>query len=97
MKAGVEGGKKAALTLRDTVGEQCNEMKICVKVVASLNGLSKALAHDGTIDHWTDLKDFSLGFTQAEPEFDFIDVGCDVESGRRKIIGNFTPGHASIP
>ncbi|CAG9944330.1 unnamed protein product [Clonostachys rosea f. rosea IK726] len=85
VKGGVEGGKKAAQALRDAVAEQCNEMEISAKVVTSIRTLSKALIQDGVIEHWAELKDFTLGFTQSQPSFEFIDVGCDRESAETKI------------
>lgn len=90
MKGGVEGGKKAAQALRDAVAEQCNEMEISAKVVTSIRTLSKALIQDGVIEHWAELKDFTLGFTQSQPSFEFIDVGCDRESAETKIKGKLS-------
>ncbi|KAG5980946.1 hypothetical protein E4U55_003456 [Claviceps digitariae] len=74
IKQGLEGGKKAALALRDAVKTQCGEhadgVEIITKVVANLGGVAKTLGRD-----LSDIKDFALGFTQAKTSFDFIDVG----------------------
>ncbi|KAG6016615.1 hypothetical protein E4U41_004408, partial [Claviceps citrina] len=74
IKQGVEGGKKAALALRDAIRAQCgdkaDDVDIIAKVVANLGGVARALGRD-----LSDIKDFALGFTQAQAAFDFIDVG----------------------
>ncbi|KAG5951774.1 hypothetical protein E4U53_002272, partial [Claviceps sorghi] len=74
IKQGLEGGRKAALALRDAVKAQCGERaegaEIITKVVANLGGVAKTLGRD-----LSDIKDFALGFTQAKAAFDFIDVG----------------------
>ncbi|KAG6011533.1 hypothetical protein E4U54_008038 [Claviceps lovelessii] len=74
IKQGLEGGKKAALVLRDAIKDQCGEhadgVEIITKVVANLGGVAKTLGRD-----LSDIRDFALGFTQANAAFDFIDVG----------------------
>ncbi|GAB0133820.1 RNA-binding component of cleavage and polyadenylation factor [Epichloe bromicola] len=74
IKQSVEGGKKAALALRDAIkvkcGEHADDVEIIAKVVANLGGVAKALGRD-----LSDIRDFALGFTQAKAAFDFIDVG----------------------
>jgi hypothetical protein len=56
------------------------------KAVANINGLSRAMAREGTIQDG-DMKDFALGFTQAKASFDFIDVGYGKERADSKIKG----------
>jgi hypothetical protein len=60
-------------------------VEIVAKIVANLGGLSKAMQRDGSIVSPSDLKDFTLGFTQAKASFDFIDVGYGKERADSKI------------
>jgi hypothetical protein len=48
------------------------------------------MRRDGCLDNETDLKDFTLGFTQAKASFDFIDVGHGKERADSKIKGMFS-------
>ncbi|KAF7558347.1 hypothetical protein G7046_g5808 [Stylonectria norvegica] len=89
IKQGLEGGKKAAYALRTAVSAQCgkhaSEMEIVAKVVANVAGLGRAMCRDGSLDNMQDLKEFTLGFTQAKASFDFIDVGYGKERADSKI------------
>ncbi|TDZ46078.1 hypothetical protein CTRI78_v009052 [Colletotrichum trifolii] len=89
IKQGVEGGKQAAYALRSAVaeyvGSQAGEVEIIAKVCANLRGLGRAMRRDGCVDSEQELKDFSLGFTQAKASFDFIDVGRGKERADSKI------------
>jgi hypothetical protein len=93
IKQGIEGGKRAAYALRTAIAEQCvnrgKDVEIVAKIVANLSGLTKAMQRDGCIENSSDLKDFSLGFTQAKASFDFIDVGYGKERADSKIKGIF--------
>ncbi|EAQ86938.1 hypothetical protein CHGG_08191 [Chaetomium globosum CBS 148.51] len=70
IKQGVEGGKKAAYTLRAAILEQCgahaNSIEVISTVYANLAGLCKAMRNDGSLGPENDLKSFTLGFTQAK-------------------------------
>ncbi|RYO81803.1 hypothetical protein DL766_007136 [Monosporascus sp. MC13-8B] len=88
MRQGLEGGKKAANALRQAIALGCrdaDETEIIAKVVANLNGLSKAMKRDGCVDSENDVKEFMLGFTQAKASFDFVDVGHGKERADSKI------------
>ncbi|KAF6821679.1 c-x8-c-x5-c-x3-h zinc finger protein [Colletotrichum sojae] len=89
IKQGIEGGKKAAYALRSAVaeyvGSQAGEVEIIAKVCANMSGLGRAMRRDGCLDSEMELKDFSLGFTQAKASFDFIDVGYGKERADSKI------------
>ncbi|RYP74499.1 hypothetical protein DL771_002973 [Monosporascus sp. 5C6A] len=90
MRQGLEGGKKAANALRQALALGCrdaDETEIIAKVVANLNGLSKAMKRDGCVDSENDVKEFMLGFTQAKASFDFVDVGHGKERADSKIRG----------
>ncbi|KAK1639651.1 hypothetical protein BDP81DRAFT_459066 [Colletotrichum phormii] len=89
IRQGIEGGKQAAYALRtavaEYVGSQSGEVEIVAKVCANLSGLGRAMCRDGCLDSESELKEFSLGFTQAKASFDFIDVGHGKERADSKI------------
>jgi hypothetical protein len=89
IRQGIEGGKKAAYALKAAVASQCGPQKdtveVVAKVVANLTGLTGAMQRHGCISHPNELKDFTLGFTQAKASFDFIDVGKGKERADSKI------------
>lgn len=93
IRQGIDGGKKAAYDLRRAVADKCGdlaaEIEIVAKVYANLSGLSKAMRRDGSIDAESDLKEFTLGFTQAKASFDFVDVGHGKERADSKIKGMY--------
>lgn len=95
IKQGVEGGKKAAYTLRAAILEQCgahaNSIEVISTVYANLAGLCKAMRNDGSLGPENDLKSFTLGFTQAKVSFDFIDVGHGKDRAGNKIKGRSHP------
>ncbi|CAJ2510746.1 Uu.00g063710.m01.CDS01 [Anthostomella pinea] len=88
IKQGIEGGRRAANDLRQSIAEQCTsvyETEIIAKVVANFSGLNKAMKRDGSVDSEMDLKDFMMGFNQAKASFDFVDVGHGKERADSKI------------
>ncbi|KAK4188807.1 hypothetical protein QBC35DRAFT_182171 [Podospora australis] len=89
VRQGVLGGKLAAYALRSAILEQCGphakDVEVIAKVYVNLAGLCRAMRRDGAIENESDLKDFSLGFTQAKASFDFIDVGHGKERADNKI------------
>jgi hypothetical protein len=92
IRQGIEGGKKAAYALRAAILEQCGahagDIEVIAKAYANLAGLCKAMRQDRSLGSESDLKDFSLGFTQAKATFDFVDVGHGKERADNKIRGN---------
>lgn len=88
---GIEGGKKAAYALRSAIARECgehaDEIEVVCNVYANLAGLSKAMKRDGSLELESDMKDFTLGFTQAKASFDFVDVGHGKERADSKIKG----------
>jgi hypothetical protein len=91
VQQGIEGGKKAAYALRTAILKQCgehaDEVEVTAKIYTNLSGLCKAMRRDLSLENESDLKDFSLGFTQAKASFDFIDVGHGKERADNKIKG----------
>lgn len=89
IKQGLEGGKKAAYALRAAILSQCgdhaDEIEVIAKVCANLTGLCKAMRRDGSLENESDLKDFTLGFSQGKASFDFVDVGFGKERADTKI------------
>jgi hypothetical protein len=65
---------------------------VIAKVYTNLSGLCRAMRRDLSLDNDMDLRDFSLGFTQAHASFDFIDVGHDKERADNKIKGRIQVG-----
>lgn len=93
---GIDGGKQAAYALRTAILKECHslagEVEVIARVVANLSGLAKAMRNDGSLDHESRLKDFTLGFSQGMASFDFIDVGYGKERTDTKIKGKSKPG-----
>ncbi|KAK3314742.1 hypothetical protein B0H66DRAFT_320552 [Apodospora peruviana] len=89
IRQGIEGGKKAAYALRTAIlnecGQHANNIEVIATAYTNLSGLTKAMRRDGSIDNESDLKDFSLGFTQGKATFDFVDVGHGKERADNKI------------
>ncbi|POS71389.1 hypothetical protein DHEL01_v210214 [Diaporthe helianthi] len=73
---GIEGGKQAAYALRTAILKECHalagDIEVIARVVANLNGLTKAMRNDGSLDHEARLKDFTIGLSQgmASPSAD---------------------------
>jgi len=67
--------------------QRATEIEVVAKIYANLSGLAKAMWRDGCLENESDLKDFSLGFTQAKATFDFVDVGYGKERADNKIKG----------
>ncbi|KAK4167418.1 hypothetical protein QBC43DRAFT_255852 [Cladorrhinum sp. PSN259] len=92
VRQGLSGGKQAAYGLRSSILSQCGAYAKNIEVVANiyvnLAGLCKAMRRDGSVDNESDMKDFSLGFTQAKASFDVIDVGHGKERADNKIKEN---------
>lgn len=93
---GIDGGKQAAYALRTAILKECHslagEVEVIARVVANLSGLAKAMRNDGSLDHESRLKDFTLGFSQGMASFDFIDVGYGKERTDTKIKGKSKTG-----
>ena len=91
---GIDGGKAAAHALRSAIlkeyGGHANDIEVIAKVVANVGGLAKALRRDGSLENETNLKDFTLGFTQGMASFDFVDIGHGKERADSKIKGTST-------
>ncbi|KAJ5553039.1 hypothetical protein N7494_002417 [Penicillium frequentans] len=94
LKAGSEGGVKAARELSDsvrelmhsTMGMQADSCRIMVRVYANILGLSKALARAGMVGHEArSLSPFTSSFTRAQDLFDFIDAAEKKEGSDFKI------------
>lgn len=89
VRQGLLGGKQAAYNLRKAILDQCGEhasnIEVIASVYANLAGLCKAMRLSGAVDSESDMKDFSLGFTQAKSSFDVIDVGHGKERADNKI------------
>ncbi|KAL5333955.1 hypothetical protein BJX70DRAFT_403070 [Aspergillus crustosus] len=94
IKAGSQGGEKAAQLLsqsiRDLVHErldsQAEQCRIMVRVYSNILGLSKALARAGLVGlEARSLSTFASSFTAAQELFDYIDAGDKKEGADYKI------------
>ena len=98
---GIEGGKQAAYALRTAILKECHslagEIEVIARVVANLSGLAKAMRNDGSLDHESRLKDFTIGFSQGMASFDFIDIGFGKERADTKIKGKSKTGLGQSP
>jgi hypothetical protein len=74
-----------------TYGELPVETEVITKVYANIAGLSKAMFRVGCLNSMEDMKNFTLGFTQAKASFDFVDVGHGKERADSKIKGACCP------
>ncbi|OKP09494.1 hypothetical protein PENSUB_5143 [Penicillium subrubescens] len=98
IKAGAEGGIKAARELSDsvrelmhsTLGMQADQCRIMVRVYANMLGLSKTLARAGLCGHEArSLASFTSAFNRAQDLFDFVDAAEKKEGSDFKIRGGF--------
>lgn len=93
---GIEGGKQAAYALRTAILKECHalagDIEVIARVVANLNGLTKAMRNDGSLDHESRLKEFTIGLSQGMASFDFIDIGYGKERADTKIKGKSKTG-----
>ncbi|KKK16269.1 hypothetical protein ARAM_003172 [Aspergillus rambellii] len=96
IKAGVQGGVKAAQLLGDSIkelvherlGSQADQCRIMVRVYANVLGLSKSLARTGLVGFEArSLSTFSSSFTRAQDLFDYTDAGDQKEGADCKIRG----------
>lgn len=60
------------------------------KAYANVSGLAKTLQRNGILENETDLKDFTIGFTNAMASFDVVDIG-EEEQVDSKIKGKKKP------
>jgi hypothetical protein len=103
VKRGIEGGRKAAQVLKAAILKQCHglatEIEVIAKVCVNLAGLAQAMRRDGSLESESQLKDFTLGFTQAIASFDSIDIGCgrsDVKIKGREERNSIHHSHNSL-
>ncbi|KAK4224967.1 hypothetical protein QBC38DRAFT_484111 [Podospora fimiseda] len=92
VRQGLAGGKQAAYGLRNAILAQCGahakNIEVIAHIYANLTGLCKAMRRDGSVESEADVKDFTLGFTQAKASFDVVDVGHGKERADNKIKQN---------
>lgn len=91
MKLGREGGIQAAIDLRNAIAAQCNdttgEIKVIAKIYIDTIRITQLLEECGSASSVECVRDFMLGFSQAEASFDFIDVGDQSDQVRLKLMG----------
>ncbi|KAL3448156.1 hypothetical protein BJX65DRAFT_295352 [Aspergillus insuetus] len=94
IKAGAEGGVKAARLLNDSIrglaherlGIEADQCRIMVRIYSNILGLSKTMARAGLVGHEArSLSTFASSFTRAQDLFDYVDAGDKKEGADYKI------------
>ncbi|RAQ45430.1 hypothetical protein AFGD_005775 [Aspergillus flavus] len=94
VKAGAEGGMKAAQLLNDSIkellndqlGSQADQCRVMVRIYSNILGLSKTLARAGLVGNEArSLSPFASSFTRSQDLFDYIDAGDKKEGADYKI------------
>ncbi|KAL3458267.1 hypothetical protein BJX64DRAFT_225779 [Aspergillus heterothallicus] len=94
VKAGAEGGVKAARLLSDSIrdlahdrlGIEADQCRIMVRIYSNILGLSKTMARQGLVGHEArSLSTFASSFTRAQDLFDYVDAGDKKEGADYKI------------
>ena len=83
LRDGANGGMRAAAALHDAVAEwaaanvvDCDaDVKVVVRVYASVKSLADAYIRSGVVTSPTQVEEFSRGFTRGNALFDFVDLG----------------------
>ncbi|KAI9367661.1 hypothetical protein BJX61DRAFT_527369 [Aspergillus egyptiacus] len=94
VKAGQQGGSKAAQILSESLkdlaherlGSQADQCRIMVRIYSNVLGLSKTLARTGLVGNEArSLSAFASSFTAAQDLFDYVDAGDKKEGADYKI------------
>ncbi|KAL2823805.1 hypothetical protein BDW59DRAFT_92367 [Aspergillus cavernicola] len=94
VKAGTQGGPKAAQILNESIkdlvherlGSQADQCRIMVRIYANMLGLSKSLARVGLVGNEArSMSTFATAFTAAQDLFDYVDAGDKKEAADYKI------------
>ncbi|KAL2816480.1 hypothetical protein BJX63DRAFT_137076 [Aspergillus granulosus] len=94
IKAGAEGGVKAARLLNDSIkdlaherlGIEADQCRIMVRIYSNVLGLSRAMARQKLVGNEArSLSMFTSSFTRAQDLFDYIDAGDKKEGADYKI------------
>ncbi|KAL4929708.1 zinc finger CCCH domain-containing protein [Aspergillus undulatus] len=98
IKAGAQGGGKAAQLLNDAVrelvheqrGSQAGQCRIMVRIYSNIRELSKTLARAGLVGNEArPFSTFASSFSAAQHLFDYVDAGDKKEGGQHKIRETF--------
>jgi hypothetical protein len=95
IKAGLDGGKKAAGLLKQAVEEElrsshpgiAHHMQVVVRVYANLKGLAKTYKETEILPPSAWFEDFVRGFNMGDPMCDYVDAGNGKECSDEKIKG----------
>ncbi len=95
MNRGLQGGQTAANAINNAVldwakknvPETPDETKVVVHVYANVRDITEACFKAGTINNPSQMDNFILGFTSANPLFAFTDVGTGQNAADAKVVG----------
>ena len=95
MKAGLEGGKRAAGLLKQAVEEElrssppalAHHIQVVIRVYANMKGLAKTYKDAEILPQLASLDEFVRGFNMGDPMCDYIDAGNGKECSDEKIKG----------
>ena len=95
MKAGLEGGKRAAGLLKQAVEEDLrsslpavkHHIQVVIRVYANMKGLAKTYKDAEVLPQVASFDDFVRGFNMGDPMCDYVDAGNGKECSDEKIKG----------
>lgn len=95
MKAGLNGGKRAAGLLKQAVEEELrsslpavpHHIQAVIRVYANMKGLAKTYKEAEIIPQLSSFDEFVRGFNMGDPMCDYVDAGNGKECSDEKIKG----------
>lgn len=95
MKAGLDGGKRAAGLLKQAVEEELRSslpavahyVQVVIRVYANIKGLAKTYKETDILRQPAFFDDFVRGFNMGDPTCDYVDAGNGKECSDEKIKG----------
>ncbi|KAI4673551.1 uncharacterized protein J4E88_008606 [Alternaria novae-zelandiae] len=95
VKAGLEGGKRAAHLLKQAVEEElrssppalAHHTQVVIRVYANMKGLAKTYKDAEILPQLASFDEFVRGFNMGDPMCDYVDAGNGKECSDEKIKG----------
>ncbi|KAI4619124.1 uncharacterized protein J4E87_007711 [Alternaria ethzedia] len=97
VKAGLDGGKRAARLLKQAVEEElrssppalAHHIQVVIRVYANMKGLAKTYKDAEILPQLASLDEFVRGFNMGDPMCDYVDAGNGKECSDEKIKAMF--------
>ncbi|KAI4923545.1 hypothetical protein J4E85_008584 [Alternaria conjuncta] len=97
VKAGLDGGKRAASLLKQAVEEElrsslpavAHHMQVVIRVYANMKGLAKTYKDAEVLPQLASFDEFVRGFNMGDPMCDYVDAGNGKECSDEKIKAMF--------